>query len=444
MIKVIMKEKRSIMFFIVFVIMATAVFPTMIQAQESQERPNVVFITADDLSANRLGPYGNTVVKTPQLDAFAKESLTFNRAYCQVPQCGQSRNSIFTGIRPETSGLWKLQDKWREALPNAVSMQRHFINNGYSIDEIGKLFDPRSGPKDYEAGGPKPASADAPIEKLEALATSEDPFALFIGFGEPHPVTWDTYEKRGKYRDYIDLYDPKSLDLQGTILSKEKNITTLANEETTREELATVYGVISYLDHEVGRILQKVKDLGLWDNTIVIFWCADHGYRYGEGIGVGIEKWPGDRWGKWYPDETDAHVPLLMRVPGTAGIGKQTSGIVECIDMYQTLMELCSLDDPQQDLEGHSFAPLFDFPDCQWKDAAFTTYLTGNKARSIATQNYRLIHNGDLVELYDLENDPRGLVNIANENQDIVDELTKRLKAGPNLNWQPTIPSKPN
>lgn len=442
MLKLIMKEKISIMSFIVFATMAIAVFPTTVQAQKAPNRPNVVFITADDLSANRLGPYGNTVVKTPRLDAFSKESLTFNRAYCQVPQCGQSRNSIFTGVRPETSGLWKLKDQWRKALPNAVSMQRHFINNGYSIDEIGKLFDPRSGPKDYKAGAPKPASADAPIEKLEALATSDDPFALFIGFGEPHPVTWDTNEKREKYRDYINLYDSESLDLQGPILSKEKSITTPATEETTREELATVYGVISYLDNEVGRILQKVKDLGLWDNTIVIFWCADHGYRYGEEIGV--TKWPGDRWGKWYPDETDAHVPLLMRVPGTAGIGKQTSGIVECIDMYQTLMELCALDDPKQDLEGHSFAPLFDFPDCKWKDAAFTTYLTANKAYSITTQRYRLIRNGDLVELYDLQNDPRGLVNIANENPDIVDELTKRLNAGPNLNWQPSIPNKPN
>jgi arylsulfatase A-like enzyme len=107
-------------------------------------------------------------------------------------------------------------------------------------------------------------------------------------------------------------------------------------------------------------------------------------------------------------------------------------------------MELCAMNDPKQELEGHSFAPLFDSPDSQWKDAAFTTYLTGNKARSMATQRYRLILNGDLTELYDLENDPRGLVNIANGNHDIVDELTKRLNAGPDLNWQPNLPGKPN
>ena len=132
-----------------------------------------------------------------------------------------------------------------------------------------------------------------------------------------------------------------------------------------------------------------------------------------------------------------------MRVPGTKSIGKKTSGIVECLDMYQTLMELCSLDNPTQKLEGYSFAPLFDTPDCLWKDEAFTTYLTGNKAYSMVTQRYRLIVNGSLAELYDLENDPRGLENIADENQGIVDELSARLDAGPNLNWQPPLPCNP-
>jgi arylsulfatase A-like enzyme len=372
-----------------------------------------------------LGCYGNQEIKTPRLDAFAEEALRFNRAYCQVPQCAQSRNSIFLGIRPETSGLWKLEDDWQEALPNAVSLQRHFQNNGYVIDEIGKLFDPRSGPRDYVVDNPgKPTSADAPNQKLTALAASGKPFALFVGFGEPHPVTWEAKTKRAKYRDFINLYDPSRLQLQGPLMWKN------TDERETREALATAYGVISYLDHEVGRILRKVKDLGLWHNTIVIFWCADHGYRLGEPA----RGWPGEKWGKWYPDETDARVPLLMRVPGTDSIGKETSGIVECLDMYQTLMELCSLDNPPQKLQGRSFAPLFDSPDRLWKDAAFTTYRTGMNARSIATQRYRLIRDGDVVELYDLRNDPRGLVNIAEENQVVVDELTVLLNAGPNPN----------
>lgn len=419
--------------------MVICFFLTNFNSILAQERPNVVFITADDLSANRLGCYGNEIVQTPKLDDFAKESLTFNRAYCQVPQCAQSRNSIFLGIRPETSGLWKLEDKWQIALPNAVSLQRHFINNGYAIDEIGKLFDPRSGEKDYDAGAPKPGSADAPNQKLTALAGSGKPFALFVGFGEPHPVTWDTYAKREKFRDYIDLYDPESLELQGPVLWKEKNLTTPKTEETSREELATAYGVISYLDNEVGRILQKIKDLGLWDNTIVIFWCADHGYRLGEPAG----GWAGERWGKWYPDETDSRVPLLMRVPGTAGMGKQTSGIVECLDMYQTLMELCGLDDPKQQLEGRSFAPLFNSPNSLWKETAFTTYLSGMDAHGIATQRYRLIRDGEVVELYDLQNDPRGLINIAEKNKAIVDEMTILLNAGPDSNWQPPLLSQP-
>lgn len=393
-----------------------------------QDQPNLVFITADDLSANRLGCYGNQVIKTPELDAFAREALIFKRAYCQVPQCAQSRNSIFLGIRPETSGLWKLKDSWQEALPDAVSLQRHFINNGYAIDEIGKLFDPRSGPGDYSVNNPgKPASADAPMQKLTALASSDKAFALFIGFGEPHPVTWEAKEKRVKYKDFIALYDPYELELQGPVMWNR------TGEPETREALATAYGVISYLDHEVGRILDHIKELGLWENTIVIFWCADHGFRMGEPAGA----WAGKRWGKWYPGETDARVPLLMHVPGTAGMGKQTSGIVECLDMYQTLMELCILDAPPQELEGQSFAPLFDNPDRLWKDAAFTTYLTGMAAHGITTQRYRLIRNGNDVELYDLENDPRGLVNIAEENKAIVDEMSALLKAGPNPDWQP-------
>lgn len=391
-------------------------------------KKNVIFITCDDLSSVRMGIYGHSTVLTPRIDAFAQEALVFDRMYTQVPLCTPTRTSIFTGVRPETSGLWSLNEVWRTALPDAVSLHRHFINNGYETAEIGKLFDPRAGDVDYQREDAyKWGShhyADIPIDRLTQLANQNEPFALIIGFGEPHPTHWDLPEKRTRYRDYIDLYNPSELELEGPIMWDN------GTEWDTRLALATLYGVISFLDNEVGRLIQAAKDLNVWDSTIVMFWAADHGYRSGEDSRVE------HRWGKWYPDELCAHVPCIIRVPGTGSEGKRTSGIVEGVDMYPTLVDLCGLTDPPQTLEGKSFAPLFDNPERTWKETAFTGYNDGQH-RSIVDERYRLIVTGNNRSLFDLQNDPKGLVDIAADNQAIVNELLAKLDAGPDINWEP-------
>ena len=394
------------------------------------ERPNIIFITADDLSAIRLGCYGNKVIKTPNLDAFSEEALQFNRAYCQVPQCGPSRVSFFTGVRPETSGMWDMDDReqeWQQRIPGGVSLQRHLQDNGYRVFVHGKLFDNRSGQKDHTVAHPgAPENADVPIKKLEELAAQGSPFAYFVGFVEPHPVRWSALEKRGKYRAFTELYEPNELELQGPVMWK-------GGKQATHESLATAYGVISYLDHEVGRILRKVKELNLWNNSIIVFTCADHGHRLGESA----SGWPGTRWGKWWPGEVDSHVPLLMRIPGSKSMGAETPGIVEGVDLYPTFLELCKLPLPPQKLEGHSFAELFETPDRLWKDVAYTGFPREANAHSVVTQTHRLIKTDQETMFFDLRTDPKGQNNIAGTDPETEKKLTALLERGYDPNWKP-------
>ncbi len=325
-------------------------------------RRNVLYFTADDLGA-RLGVYGNPHAHTPHADAFANQSLLFERCYCQVAICGASRISILTGIRPEKSHIFGLTEQWRQRLPGAVSLPRVFRNAGYHTYGVGKINDPRNGPLDdawtvdetSEGGvtGSKPA-----LDMLGRVAQdSAAPFFLAIGTREPHCPWTPTAQSLDTYKN-----DPVPVEAPGRQMDASCGYPDKTLTDARAQYLTELhYASITDVDTIFGDVMRKAEELGLLQNTIVIFWSGDHGYSLGEN-GV---------WGKWTDYDVVTKIPLLMTVPGMRTAGRRTRALVEAVDMYPTLLELCGLPLPPQHLDGVSFVPLFSEPQRPWKTAAF-------------------------------------------------------------------------
>ena len=350
---------------------------------------NVLFIMADDLRPD-LASYGGPA-KTPHLDALARRGMQFNNAYCQQALCNPSRSSLLTGRRPDSLGLWCNGTHFRELAPDVVTLPQHFQAHGYVTRDVGKIFhnwhtkekgDRRSWSADeflhYENhGNDKPLiegrlgenRASAP--KCERISLPDDsyfdgrvaaeavrvldqvkdqPFFLAVGFWKPHAP----FNAPAKYWD---LYDPASLPpLNSTrpvgapdvafhdgreLRGLPPDQLTFTPEQAAEMRLGYLAG-ISYLDAQVGKVLAALDKHGLTDRTVIVF-CGDHGYHLGE---HGL-------WAKTSCFELDARVPLLIVPPKHRQDGARSDALVELLDLYPTLTDLCGLPSPSG-LEGTS------------------------------------------------------------------------------------------
>jgi len=454
---------------------------------------NVLFIASDDLTSTTLGCYGHPLVKSPNIDSLAARGVRFDNAYCQFPFCGPSRASLMTGLRPNTTGITTNGDvDFRATRPDTVTLPQMFKNNGYRSMRVGKLFhmgvpggvgsmdyqDPPSWdvsispPGDEhkskgEAGDPTPdyrnglkmqwvrtvdasgqadsAAADAAIELLEE--TGADPFFLGVGFVRPHVPFVAPAE-------FFDLYPLKDIELAANpandlddIPAPAKNLRSFLwnhmgmSEEDQRVSLQGYYASTSFMDHQVGRVLDTVNRLGMADRTVVVFF-GDHGWHLGEHT----------HWQKMSLMEEAAKAPLIVSAPGASGAGQSSKALTEFIDFYPTLADLCGLE-PPDDLDGVSLRPVLDDPAARVKDAAFTQVewahsddprsVQGGSSdtaarifgRTIRTDRYRYIHwkgDGGGEELYDHVIDPGEFTNLAGspEHAEILRRLRTRLDAG--------------
>lgn len=457
---------------------------------------NVLFIIVDDLRP-QLGCYGDPVVKTPNIDRLASRSLQFNRAYAQQAVCSPSRNSFLSGLRPETSGLRGFGTKLRDQVPDVVTLPQHFKQHGYTAVGIGKVFhfyaetglgsedDPLSwsqpltlpsrpvwGPEQEKARRmllarakskgdklehshdfPRPAAwertvagdadlqdgeiADQAIRQL--LGLKGKPFFLAVGFMKPHlPFVAP--------RNYWDLYAPADIRLpdnqlppvgapvqatpKGADLRRYDNIPKAGPlaEETRRNLVHGYLASVSYVDAQVGRLLGALDALKLAQDTIVVLF-GDHGIQVGE---------HGSWTDKHSHYETSTRVPLLVSAPGMTTAGQQTEALVELVDLYPTLADVCGLPAPAQS-DGLSFKPLLTDPLRAWKAAAFFNY---GKGSSLRTERWRFtewnLPDGREYELYDHAIDPGENHNLANQpgHAQQVKELLGRLQAG----WRAALP----
>ncbi len=471
-------------------IVFVAVTPGVLRAEEVSgaargDRLNVLFIAVDDLRP-ALGCYGDAVAISPNIDGLAARGVVFNRAYCQEAVCSPSRLSLMTGRRPDTIRVWDLSTHFREALPDIVTLPQLFKDNGYYTASIGKIYhgsgspstDPPSWSVDplYDHSGElnatwllpenrnkkgKQASTEAPevddgeyedgmisnaaVERLRELKMKQQSFFLAVGFRKPHlPFC---APKR-----YWDMYDRDSIplpNLEHPLNAPELAIRTwhelegykdIPNDgklslEKVRELRHGYYACVSYVDANIGRVLDELDRLGLAENTIIVLW-GDHGFHLGE---QGL-------WTKANNYELATRAPLLVVVPGMKNAGKATDALVEFVDIYPTLADLCGLGVPG-DLEGMSLKPILDDTDRPGKEGVFSQYPRNadpTKYRhkthgdimgyAVRTDRYRYVEWRDwnskqtvARELYDQQNDPQEMNNVADDPQ--YAQRIKRLSA---------------
>ena len=463
----------------------TSFLPTL--HASADERYNVLFIMADDLGI-LLGCYGHPEMHTPNIDKIADQGVVFDRAYCQYPLCGPSRASLLTGLRPDTTGI---MDNWpspEDRLPG-ITIPQHFKEQGYHTRSVGKIahswyawtdrvswskpiwklsFEDEyfgAKPKDWkvlDAADDELRDGKAAREAVKVMnEIKELPFFLAVGFDRPHTPFHAP-------RKYFDLYSPEDFTLPThSSLPENAPLFSISSEpsrysdEITLQFLHAYAACISYIDAQVGLLLEQLEKLELAEKTIIVL-MGDHGYHIGEHA----------RWEKDTLFEVGVRSPLIVSVPGQSHVGVTTDALVELVDIFPTLCDACELPIPSE-LEGQSFVPVIEEPTRQWKSAAFSQLRRTNAETwykryslsslteieiaendsvdgySMRTERYRYTewrayseHGEKLadvgVELYDYQTDPDETVNIANlpENAELVAQLSKQLQLG----WQHALP----
>jgi iduronate 2-sulfatase len=440
---------------------------------------NVLFIAVDDMNSD-VGCYGSPIVKTPNIDRLAAKGVRFEHAYCQYPLCSPSRTSLMTGLRPDTTKIYDLKTHFRKTIPDVVTLGQMFQNNGYYSARVGKIYH-YGNPGDIGTSGlddpptwnhfVNPAGRDkTALEKdvinytpkrglgsslsfladkqgkdeehtdgkvategiKELEAHKDKPFFIAIGFYKPHCP----YISPGKY---FDLYPMDQIQLPTEPADQLKGVPQWALASTkpypllgvsvneAREAKRGYYAAISFVDAQIGRVIDAVDRMGLWENTVVVFW-SDHGYHLGE---HGL-------WFKQSVFEEAARVPMIMIAPGKGNAGKTSPRTVELVDLYPTLADLTGCK-PPANLQGRSLRPLLEDPSAAWDHPAFTQTKHGtHMGRSIRTERWRYTewNGGEAgVQLYDHDNDPHEYKNLASvaEFKPVVEKLRAELKrVGPN------------
>jgi len=452
------------------------------------ERPNVLFIISDDLN-NMLGCYGDELAKTPNIDRLAARGVRFEHAYCSFPLCGPSRNSMLTGLYPNSTGILSNAQIFRQTIPSQVSMPQAFRNAGYFAARIGKLYHynvPKSvGTNGHDDPGSwelelNPAGVDRLEEEsqiftltpgqfggtlswyaspkddayhtdgimaenaewvLERCAKQKDrPFFLAVGFYRPHTPYVAP-------QPYFDLYPEDEMpvvqgvkqdqsDIPPPGLASYKKEQDKLTDELRRQCRQAYDASISFMDAQVGRVVDALDRLGLADNTIIVF-TSDHGYHMGE---HGL-------WQKQSLFEESARVPLLIVAPGTPANGVAKSPVSH-VDLFPTLAEMCGIT-PPSNIQGQSLAGMLQDPSEEGRGWAITQVVRGGGPRrqrpagaapdrffgySLRTPRWRYTEWDDGQEgreLYDHDADPREITNLAEHSDyaQTVAELSEQLQA---------------
>ncbi len=469
---------------------AASLLPTTISEAESGDKPyNVLLICVDDLRP-QLGCFGHTEMISPNIDRLADEGRLFTRHYVQTAVCGPSRCSMLTSRRLGVWDCWGEARKRKTEPDKPVSMPHLFRKSGYRTVCIGKISHqpggvigreakvhqvPFSWDLAYAPVGPwktpwgaffsydkgrireygygkddttMPAyeaadvgdtgyadglNAEEAVKQLRAMKDRQ--FFLAVGFYKPH-LPFNAPKK------YWDMYDPDKIELAPNSFPPSKvdpkismhpsfELTThygwpSGSGNVTRTEARTLrhayFACVSYVDAQIGKVLDEVKRLGLDKNTVVALW-SDHGWHLGEHA----------MWGKQTNFEVAVRSPLILKTPGMSQRGRRTRSLVETVDLYPTLAELCGLDAPD-DLAGASLVPMIEDPSHPGKSCTYSFHPRGKlMGRTLRTNRYRIVHWTDKqdktaqVELYDHQTDPDENENIAARHPELVEGLLSEL-----------------
>jgi arylsulfatase A-like enzyme len=414
-------------------------------------RPNVLFIAIDDQN-DWVGPLGgHRLAQTPNLDRLAQRGTVMLNAHCQSPLCNPSRTSVMTGLRPTTTGIYGLSPWYRTvaAWRDRVSLPQHFRAHGYTTLAAGKIYHSGYGAqereaKEFDAWGPVggvgvnppakliPATpmgnhplmdwgvfphrdedkgdyqvASWAVEQLRA-APKDKPFFLAAGFFLPHVPCYITQPWIDRYpdddsvlpvirRDDRDDTPPFSWFVHWRL--PEPRLKWMEENRQWRNLVRSYLASTTFIDAQIGRVLQALEASGHAGNTLVVVW-SDHGYHLGEKLITGKNT-------LW---ERSTRVPLIFAGPGVTR-GARVTSPAELLDIYPTLLELCGLP-ARNDLEGVSLLPQLRNPDAPRERPALTSHNQGN--HSVRSERWRYIRYADgAEEFYDLANDPNEWTNLA-------------------------------
>ncbi len=453
----------------VWLFAALLVSISLAQGNES-DRKNVLFLVADDLNCD-LACYGHPQVSSPNIDRLAARGLLFENAYCQYPLCSPSRSSFLTGRRPNATRIhtnpgaarasadYRPTPNFREHIPDTVTLPQLFKQNGYRSIRVGKLYhygvpgqigtsglddgpswelvvNPagRDKAEEHKIFSLTPGTyggslswmasqgtdmeqtdglcATAAISLLNEFHENKQPFFLAVGFYRPHTP----YVAPNSYFDQYSLDSIQLPELSRDDLQREpppayassKKEQESMQDSQRREAIRAYRAAITFMDAQVGRVLDELDRLNMSENTIVVM-ISDHGYhQYQHGL-----------WQKMSLFENSARVPMIVSVPNSASQGKRTTALAELVDLYPTLARLCELKDVPDYLDGMNLIPVLQDPNTSVKNAAFTQLRRGGfDGYSVRTTRFRFTQwdEGKRGEqLYDLLADP-------NESRNLVDD----------------------
>lgn len=415
-------------------------------------KPNVLFVAIDDQNDWIGCMGGHPLAKTPHLDALAESGTLFLNAHCQAPLCNPSRTSLLTGLRSTTTGVYGLAPWFRNVpeFKDVVTLPQHFQQHGYKTYCTGKIFHigypGKDSPiyKEFDVWGPAGGIGVKPPKKLIpptpmgnhplmdwgvfphndedkgdyqitswaveqlAQAPTDEPMFLSVGYFLPHVPCYATQK-------WFDLYPDDDSVLPPILKGDRSDVPRFAwylhwelpeprlkwlEENNQWRNLARSYlACTSFVDAQIGRLIEALRSSGRWDNTIVVVW-GDHGYHLGEkGISGKNTLW-----------ERSTRVPLIFAGPGVKG-GQRCLQPAELLDLYPTLIELCCLP-ANSSLEGLSLAPQLKDAEALRLRPAVTSHNQGNHA--VRSERYRYIRYADgSEEFYDLQADPQEWKNLA-------------------------------
>ncbi len=411
----------------------------------AEDRPNVLFISIDDLN-DWVGCYrGHPQIQTPHIDRLAEQGVRFSNAHCQAPICNPSRVSMLLGKLPSTTGMYFLAPNFR-TVPTTDTSQTLFQSMreaGYYATTRGKIFHGPADPASFDhieksrgwrrdqqklrftLPGTHPlwdwGQVEVPDEEqldyqtaawaaaeLPKLAAREQPFVLAVGFHLPHVPIYASAK-------WFDLYPLESIQLPETLSNDRDDVPEIAKlltdnptaprhawmseHDEWRHAVRAYLAANSYVDYLVGMVLDGLVASGAADQTIIVLW-SDHGFHLGEK----------QRWAKRSLWEETTRVPLIFAGPGIQA-GAICDRPVGLLDVYPTLIELCQLA-PRADLDGQSLQPLLKDPQLAWSRPALCTFGPGN--HSLRSQRWRYTRYADgSEELYDHASDPHEWTNLA-------------------------------
>jgi arylsulfatase A-like enzyme len=416
-------------------LLSLAIAPAAV-AQE--KKPNILFIAIDDLN-DWVGVLGkNPQAKTPNIDKLAKRGVLFTRAYCAAPVCNPSRTALMTGQRPSSSGVYNNNQPWRPVLSDSVILPQYLRTHGYLAWGIGKIlhfheaksWDGDTHPHDLFGKGMikldgiggnmmwGPVDADdsqmADYQMVDVAAKKlkekhDRPFFLAVGFHKPH-LPWHCPQAYFDRHPLDKIVLPKVLDndLDDVPPQGVKFATNSGDHKKIvaagkwKDAVQAYLACSTFLDAQVGRLLDALAASPYADNTIIILW-SDHGWSHGQK----------QHWRKFTLWEQDCRVVFTITAPGLAKAGQKCERTVSLIDLYPTIAELCGLPAPKGQ-EGHSIVLLLRNPQATWDHPAITTY--GRNNHTVRTEHWRYIRYADGTdELYDEDNDPLEWRNLARD-----------------------------